>query len=193
MELICRNSLSKVFAVVMAVMCVISCMCMTAFAAETDLPSGATLIENGATINTNDLTSLDTPYVIPADGVESITISGLFGFSSVYGWDGTQWVNLNVSDPTNVTITCADYPEYSYYTMLRGDTMASQTVTVSWVKFSQFRVILDSSVQVVTTMFGGVGSAVISFIESTPIVLLGCILFLMCALVLVLLRFIPGL
>lgn len=126
----------KVFAVVMAVMCLMSLTC-TAFAAETDLPPGAQLLTSGAQVSTNKLTSLSTPYVIPAKDVESITISGLFGFSSVYGWDGTQWNKIDVSDPTNVTITCADYPQYSYYTMLRGDTMASQTVTVSWVEIVQ--------------------------------------------------------
>lgn len=133
----------KVFAVVMAVMCLMSLTC-TAFAAETDLPPGAQLLTNGAQVSTNDLTSLSTPYVIPAKDVESIIISGLFGFSSVYGWDGTQWINLNVADPTNVTIVPADYPQYTYYTMLRGDTMASQTVTVSWEKISPFKAIESS-------------------------------------------------
>ena len=134
----------KFLILTMAVMVVMSCMCMTAFAAETNLPPGAVVVGNGDVISTNDLTSLDAPYVIPADGVESITITGLFGFSSVYGWDGTQWINLNVADPTNVTIVPADYPQYTYYTMLRGDTMASQTVTVSWEKISPFKAIASS-------------------------------------------------
>lgn len=129
----------KVFAVVMAVMCLMSLTC-TAFAAETDLPPGAIVVGNGDAISTSELTTLDKPYVIAAKDVETITIKGLFGFSSVYGWNGAEWVKLTVENPADVTITVSDY-DYTYYTMLRGDTMASQTVTVSWVKISPFKAI----------------------------------------------------
>lgn len=123
--------MKKMLVVVMAVMVVASCMCMTAFAAE-NVPEG-TLVTNGQVVNTADLDS----YIISADGVETITITGLFGFSEVYGWDGTQWVNLSVSDPTNVVITCADYPEYTYYKAKKGDSMANQDVTISWTLVPQ--------------------------------------------------------
>ena len=155
----------KVFAVVMAVMCLMSLTC-TAFAAETDLPPGAQLLTNGAQVSTNDLTSLSTPYVIPAKDVESITISGLFGFSSVYGWDGTQWVKLNVDNPADVTITVADY-DYTYYTMLRGDTMASQTVTVKWVKTS----LVNQAGDFLGGFFTNIGGPTLGFITSHSLTL----------------------
>lgn len=123
--------MKKMLVVVMAVMVVVSCMCMTAFAAE-NVPEG-TLVTNGQVVNTNDLDS----YIISADGVETITITGLFGFSKVYGWNGTEWLNLNVSDPTNVVITCADYPDYTYYKAEKGDSMANQDVTISWTLIPQ--------------------------------------------------------
>lgn len=161
----------KFLVIAMAVMCLMSLMCVTAFAAEADLPPGAQLVANGATISTNDLTSLDTPYVIAADGVETITITGLFGFSSVYGWNGTQWVNLNVADPTDVMIVCADYPQYTYYTMLRGSTMASKTVTVSWVKPSQTETIIKP-VPSVTESLLAVVMVMISFVSSQALAML---------------------
>lgn len=123
---------TKIFAVMMAVICVMSVMCMTAFAAE--MPPGSTLLTNGQSISTDLLTSLDSPYVIAADGVETISIKGLFGFSWIYGWNGTDWVRIEVPDATDVTITCADYPQYSYYTAMRRDTSTSQMVTVSWTE-----------------------------------------------------------
>lgn len=181
----------KVFAVVMAVMCLMSLTC-TAFAAETDLPPGAVVVGNGDTVSTNDLTSLDAPRVIPADGVESITITGLFGFSSVYGWDGTQWVNLNVADPANVTIVPADYPEYTYYTMLRGDTMASQTVTVSWVKTSLLEKVLTSVGTFISTTLTAVGGPVLSFITSSPLTLVPALAGLLVLGICIVRRFVYG-
>lgn len=126
--------MNKVFAVVMAVICVMSLTCVTAFAAETDLPPGAQLVSNDTTIGSNDW-SLDTPYVIPTKEVESITIKGLFYFSKIHGWNGTQWVNITGSIgevKDSVTFSPADYPEYTYFTVTKGDTMASQDFTVSW-------------------------------------------------------------
>ena len=126
--------MNKVVAVVMAVICLMSLTCVTAFAAETDLPPGAQLVSNGSTIGSNDW-SLETPYVIPAKEVDSITITGLFYFSKIHGWDGTQWVNITsrigeVKD--SVTFSPADYSEYFYFTVTKGDTMASQNFTVAW-------------------------------------------------------------
>ena len=149
----------------MAVMCLMSLTC-TAFAAETDLPPGAQLLTNGAQVSTNDLTSLSTPYVISAQDVESITISGLFGFSSVYGWNGAEWVKVNVANPADVTITCADY-DYTYYTMLRGDTMASQTVTVKWVKTS----LVNQAGDFLGGFFTNIGGPTLGFITSHSLTL----------------------
>lgn len=163
----------RIFAIVAALMVCMSCVCMTAFADET-VPPGAVMITNGQEISTDVLTSLDTPYVIAAKTVETITISGLFYFSSVYGWDGTQWVNLNVADPTNVTITCVDYPEYTYYTMLRGDTMGSQTVSVSWESPS----VVKYAIQFATGMFD-LGTQLVAWVIDTPLALLSVALFVM--------------
>ena len=176
----------KVFAVVMAVMCLMSLTC-TAFAAETDLPPGAQLLTNGAQVSTNDLTSLSTPYVISAQDVESITISGLFGFSSVYGWDGTQWVKLNVDNPADVTITVADY-DYTYYTMLRGDTMASQTVTVKWVKVS----LVKQAGDFVSGAFVHIGGPALGFITSHYLTIILPLLSLAGVAVLVVRKFVYG-
>lgn len=118
----------KILCIGLAVMCMCMCLCMTAFAAE-NAPEG-TLVTNGQVINTADLGN----YVIAADGVETITITGLYSFSKVYGWNGTEWVQLTVSDPTNVVITCADYPDYTYYKAEKGDSMANQDVTISWTQ-----------------------------------------------------------
>lgn len=177
----------KVFAVVMAVMCLMSLTC-TAFAAETDLPPGAQLLTNGAQVSTNDLTSLSKPYVIPAKDVESITISGLFGFSSVYGWDGTQWINLNVADPTNVTIVPADYPQYTYYTMLRNDTMASQTVTVKWVKTS----LVNQAGDFLGGFFTNIGGPTLGFITSHSLTLVPALAGLAILAILLVRKFVYG-
>ena len=176
----------KVFAVVMAVMCLMSLTC-TAFAAETDLPPGAQLLTNGAQVSTNDLTSLSTPYVIPAKDVESITISGLFGFSSVYGWDGTQWVKLNVDNPADVTITVADY-DYTYYTMLRGDTMASQTVTVKWVKVS----LVKQAGDFLGGFFTNIGGPTLGFITSHSLTLVPALAGLTILAILLIRKFVYG-
>lgn len=161
----------KKMLVVMAVMVVVSCMCMTAFAAES-VPEGA-LVTNGQVVNTADLDS----YIISADGVETITITGLYSFSSVYGWDGTQWVNLNVSDPTNVVITCADYPDYTYYKAVKGDSMANQDVTISWTLVPQPG-ILDNLSSISSALWSGAKDAT-AFVMKTPlaqiVVILGII------------------
>ena len=159
----------RIFAVVMAVMCVMSCMCLTAFAAESDLPPGAQLVSNGSVIGSNDW-NLDTPYVIPADDVESITIKGLFYFSHVYGWDGTQWVKItsrigDVKD--SVTFSPADYPEYNYFTVVKGDTMASQDFTVSWVEVS----LIAQAGSFVSGFFTNIGGPTLGFILSHSLTL----------------------
>ena len=181
----------KVFAVVMAVMCLMSLTCVTAFAAETDLPPGAIVVGNGDAINTSDLTSLSKPYVIPAEGLETITIKGLFGFSSVYGWNGTEWVKLSVSNPADVTINVADY-DYTYYTMLRGDTMASQTVTVSWVKASVLDKVITAVGTFVSTTLTAVGAPVLSFITSSPLTLVPALAGLVVLGVCIVRRFVYG-
>ena len=157
--------MKKMLVVVMAVMVVVSCMCMTAFAAE-NVPEG-TLVTNGQVVNTADLDS----YIISADGVETITITGLFGFSTVYGWNGTEWLNLNVSDPTNVVITCADYPDYTYYKVEKGDSMANQDVTISWTTPSIFDNMGDTS----SAMWSAAKDAV-AFVMKTPLAQIGVIL-----------------
>ena len=175
--MIYRDSLSKFFAIALAVVCLMSCVCMTAFAAETDMPPGAQLLTNGQQISTSELVSLSTPYVISADGLEAIHITGLFGFSEIYGWDGTQWMRVSVPDPTDVTITCADY-DYTYYTMLRKDTMASQTVTVTWTKVTQTGTVLSIVMSIVTAFFA-LGTTCVTWIVDTPLALFGVALFVL--------------
>lgn len=179
----------KVFAVVMAVMCLMSLTC-TAFAAETDLPPGAQLVSNGTTIGSNDW-NLDTPYVIPSDDVESITIKGLFYFSHVYGWDGTQWVKITnrigeVKD--SVTFSPADYPEYSYFTVVKGDTMASQDFTVSWVKVS----LVKQAGDFVSGVFVHIGGPALGFITSHYLTIILPLLSLAGVAVLVVRKFVYG-
>lgn len=170
----------KIFAVVMAVMCVMSCMCLTAFAAESDLPPDTTLVTNGQTINSNDW---NMNYAISANNVETITITGLFGFSRIHGWNGTQWVNITnlvgaVAD--SVTFSPADYPEYTYFTVTKGDTMAQQDFTVTWTTPSIF----DNMSDISSAMWSSAKDAV-GFVMKAPlaqitviigIVLLGCLL-----------------
>lgn len=181
----------KVFAVVMAVMCLMSLTCVTAFAAETDLPPGAIVVGNGDAISTSELTTLEKPYVIAAKDVETITIKGLFGFSSVYGWNGTEWVKLTVENPADVTITVSDY-DYTYYTMLRGDTMASQTVTVSWVKASVFGKVMSAVGTFVSTTLTAVGGPVLSFITSNSLCLVPALLGLVVLGICIVRRFVYG-
>lgn len=159
--------MKKMLVIVMAVMVIASCMCMTAFAAEK--PAG-TPVTNGQVVNTNDLKD----YIISADGVETITITGLFGFSKVYGWNGTEWSILSVSDPTNVVITCADYPEYTYYKAEKGDSMANQDVTISWTLTPQPGM-LDNLSPISSGLWSAAKDAV-AFIMKTPLAQISVIL-----------------
>ncbi len=167
----------KVFAVVMAVMCVISCMCVTAFAAEA--PAGAVMLENGGTYQGLS-NKLETPYAIAAENVESITIEGLYSFSSVYGWNGTEWINItgslgSVED--SVTINTADYPEYSYFTGLLGMTGADNTITVTWT-VPPAPGMLDNLGSISSAIWSGAKDAT-NFVMKTPlaqiVVILGII------------------
>lgn len=185
----------KVFAVVMAVMCVMSLMCVTAFAAEADLPPGAHLMTSGDSIENTSASDLEAPYVIPADGTESITITGLFYFSEIHGWDGAQWHNLtgqigDVAD--SVTFDVADYPQYSYFTVVGGRTGATSTFTFTWTKSALLPKILTAVGVFVGTVLTAVGAPVLAFITSSPLTLIPALAGLLILGILVVRRFVYG-
>lgn len=179
--MIYHNSLSKIFAIVLAVMVCMSCLCMTAFAAETNLPTGATLIENGGSYQGLAYNSTGAAYVVSADGVEAITITGLHSFSKIYGWNGSTWTNItsqigSVADM--VTFSPADYPDYTYFTAILGDTMADKTVTVTWTEIPKTGVIMSIVMSIVTAFFA-LGTTCVTWIVDTPLALFGVALFVL--------------
>lgn len=159
----------KIFAVAMAVMCLMSCMCMTAFADES-VPTSENFIKNGV------------PITIPANANDKDTLPVLKlteGFTytiesddklRVLGWSGTSWVTI--SDSIAVPY---EYTADGTYTYLGFATQAYSndpgTLTATWDEPGP----LDGLSALVTAAIGWVATVAFTCLEN-PILLVFTVL-----------------
>lgn len=161
----------KIFAVAMAVMCLMSCMCMTAFADES-APTSTNFIQNGISIaipaNANNKDTL--PVLKLTEGF-TYTIESDDKLH-VLGWSGTSWVTI--SDSIAVPY---EYTADGTYTYLGFATHAYSNdpgvLTATWEEPSPLDDLFASIV-----MYGeralDFGGRFIGFLIENPLCLLSC-------------------
>ena len=169
----------KFFAVVMAVMCLMSCFCFTAFADETEVPSDWQYIQNGVSyVAPQSYTKVpESPMVLKVDPDATYTVTGLRYMSVIFGWDGTKWVKLYQGDKLEgeYTFTAEDYPGYEYLTFNGGSETVKFTVTVSWTVVSFLSKIIDNIGLWLTAALSWVGD-VGTTVVATPLLLVFTVL-----------------
>lgn len=157
----------KIFAVAMAVMCLMSCMCMTAFADES-APTFTNFIQNGTPVtipaNANDKDTL--PVLKLTEGV-TYTIESDDKLR-VLGWSGTSWVTI--SDSIAVPY---EYTADGTYTHLGFATHAYSndpgTLTATWTIVSPVTKFLSQVGSVLTGFTTNIGGPILEFVVSHPL------------------------
>lgn len=174
--ILCRSSLSKVGALLAAVMVVLACMCPIAFADE--------VAPDGIEITTSPFSFSGTGYAtyyVPAAGIESITFEGLYGFSTVMGWDGSAWVNTGITDVADsVTFSPADYPQYSAFSPVMGSTAAVRDTVVTFERIAPLKRVTGIVTGFASLMFD-IGSDFIAWLTANPLACISIVLFLLVA------------
>lgn len=180
----------KIFIIAMAVMCLVSCMCMTAFAAESAPPYASTIV-NGLEFQTLGNFNGQPPYFEVVPGVE-YTITADMNFALQY-WDGKGWsywpeYNSVQSPATIVFDESIQYVAISSH----GYTSNIATCTVIWPEPTVWSVIFDSVSTFVSTVLSSVGAPVLIFITSNPLCLVPALLGLVVLGICIVRRFVYG-
>lgn len=121
----------KFLVIAMAVMCVVSCMCMTALAAGVAAPPYESVIQNGTEFKTLNNFGGQPPYFEVVPGVE-YTITADMNFALQW-WDGDSWEYWpeynSVQSPTTIV-----FDESIQYVAIssHGYTSNIATCTISW-------------------------------------------------------------
>lgn len=176
----------KILVIAMAVMCLMTCMCVTAFAAEVEQPPSTVLIQNGVEFDSATVTG----GAIPAFSVEpgkEYTITGLSKFSRLFGIsaDGTRKnLGVTITDAPYVYVADGTYP---YIGVDAGVSNFTPT-TVTWEEPTLW----GQAGMFVTGVMDNFGGPVLSFISSHALILIPALSGLCILGILVVRRFVYG-